>query len=171
MEIKSFEEIMEEILKKYNKKPEGWGVLVGRDDRGYKNVFISGLEESWHIKAESVNPYKSVGFGAKTDKDYINKITDKFPSYGFRPVSEKLITKISGDIEKTGFLSQEIIESIANIKPVPHDKITSPIVTGPVIHSNLGLISKEQKKLDLTLTEKLEKLLHKEYPGVIGSYI
>ncbi|MFQ6050498.1 MAG: hypothetical protein ACE5K4_02280 [Candidatus Hydrothermarchaeota archaeon] len=172
MEIKHFEEIMDEIVRKYNKKPEGWGVLVGKDERGYSNIFISSLEESWHIKTETINPYKSVGFGARTDRDYIKKITEKFPSYGFRPISKRLMIELSKEIEKKGFLSQQTVEMIADIKPVPQDKLKGPMVAqGPVIYSNLRLISKKQKKLDLMLTEELEKLLHKEYPSVIESYI
>lgn len=71
--MKTVEQIMFEIKKKYDKKPENWGVLRGRDKRGHYDTYVSGADSLWHMKTEWKTPYQPIGVGRKID-DFPEKV-------------------------------------------------------------------------------------------------
>ena len=70
--MKTVEQIMFEIMKKYDKKPENWSVLRGRDKKGHYDTYILGAEVLWHMKTEWKTPYQPIGVGRKID-DFTEK--------------------------------------------------------------------------------------------------
>ena len=63
--MKTVEQIMFEIKKKYDKKPENWRVLRGRDKRGHYDTYILGCDSLWYMKTEWKTPYQPIGVRRK----------------------------------------------------------------------------------------------------------
>lgn len=167
MNIKSMEEIMKEIYKKYNENPYGWKVLSGIDNKGFINLYFIHKDKAWHIKIWQVNPYKNIGFGTFIEDFGEIKKLEELPSYGFRNLSKKEI------IEILSLPPKEVIKKILNIQPIPIDELNKPIILeGPIAFSNrpLSFLSEKQKSLDEKLSSELEKLIIKKYIDRIRIY-
>ncbi|MEM3061159.1 MAG: hypothetical protein QW265_01980 [Candidatus Bathyarchaeia archaeon] len=174
MKIKTADEIMKEVMKKYNKDPKEWKVFAGKDRAGYYDLVITHKSQIWLIKSEQINPFKWVGYGVKQSVESEEKI-DKFSpfQFGFRPLSkrkiEELLENLNGP-EKTN----EFVLKLLNTQPKPIHEIKSPLVVqGPIVYSSkpLEIISEEQRRLDNKLKNELEKLIYKKYSQTRTLYI
>jgi hypothetical protein len=137
--MKTVEQIMFEIKKKYDKKPENWSVLRGRDKRGHYDTYILGAEVLWHMKTEWKTPYRPIGVG--------RKIND-FPE------------KVRHIVEEEGeyFL-------IGEIYPQPKNSALIAIGIGkysPTATNSLKRIISGQDVLEEKMNRELKKLLKKE---------
>ncbi|MFQ6137128.1 MAG: hypothetical protein ACE5PM_08115 [Candidatus Hydrothermarchaeales archaeon] len=170
--MESAEELLEKLLQRYNKNPQGWNFLIGKghEDRFF-DILISHGRETWQIKLDTLYKPNPIGLGAKVGRIEGKILRNPHP-FGFRPLSEDLV----GDLLRSG-LSSGIIEEILESKPVPIDKIKTPAVAqGPIRYSGLppslrplDFVSEEHKKLDLKLGEELDKLLRKS--GYMTPYL
>jgi len=171
--VKSLEKARREIIKAYNNDPEDWRVLVGRDTGRHLSALISHGEELWIVKEEQINPYKSVGYGAKTYQD-AERLKNISPyTFGFRPLTVNQIEELTSAMEKKKSIN-EILTDLMTKKPVSFKDITGPMVLqGPVIHSPkpIDYISDKHRQLDLKLKFELEKLLQRKYSQTILPYI
>ena len=137
--MKTVEQIMFEIKKKYDKKPENWSVLRGRDKRGHYDTYILGAEVLWHMKTEWKTPYQPIGVG--------RKIND-FPE------------KVRHIVEEEGEYFP-----IGEIYPQPKNSALIAIGIGkysPDATNRLEKIVSGQKNLEGKLNKELNKLLKKE---------
>jgi len=171
--VKSSERTKREIIKAYNNDPEDWRVLVGRDTGRHLSVVISHGEELWIVKEEQINPYKSIGYGAKTyqDAELLKNISPY--TFGFRPLTTNQIEELTTAMEKKKSIN-EILTDLMAKKPVSFKDIASPmVIQGPVVHSPkpIDYISDKHRQLDLKLKFELEKLLHRKYPQTVLPYL
>ena len=171
--ILTSEKIKEEIIKKYNSKPTNWRMVFGKDNHGHYNTAIAHDSESWLIKEEQINPYKSVGYGTKIaiDTGLLDGISPY--TFGLRPLSEKLMRELLMTVNHDNNKFREIFSNIMNSRPVPLDKLDSTIaLRGPVVSSghSMQLISRKHKELDSKLRKDLKKMLYKKYPQTITPY-
>jgi len=171
--VKSSERVRREIIKSYDNDPEDWRVLVGRDTGRHLSVLISHGEELWIVKEEQINPYKSVGYGAKTyqDAELLKNISPY--TFGFRPLTRSQIEELTSALEKKKSIN-EILADLMARKPVSFKDVASPMVLqGPVIHSPkpIDYISDKHRQLDLKLKLELERLLHRRYPQTVLPYV
>ena len=171
--VKSSERVRREIIKSYDNDPEDWRVLVGRDTGRHLSVLISHGEELWIVKEEQINPYKSVGYGAKTyqDAELLKNISPY--TFGFRPLTRSQIEELTSALEKKKSIN-EILADLMARKPVSFKDVVSPMVLqGPVIHSPkpIDYISDKHRQLDLKLKLELERLLHRRYPQTVLPYL
>jgi len=163
MELEPAEEMLQEILKRYDKNPKGWQFFVGRSAGGFQDLFFiqNSEQEFWQIKQHYLNPYKSVGFGARIDGSQYRSLES--PEFGLRPVPHSELARILD--EK---LSSNILEEILRRSPVPIREAMQGegLLSGPIIHLRQSptFLSKEQEELDLRLRLELENLLWKRYP-------
>ena len=130
MEILEYDEVINEILKHYNKNPKGWQVLMGRSPKGFYDFIFSNPEKVWLVKLDTIYKPNPIGFGTVlTDTDPSKIKINDLPSYGFRPVSEKVIDLImNGDISSA-------LKMIMEVSPTPTEKISDQLVAvGPYIH-------------------------------------
>ena len=137
--MKTVEQIMFEIKKKYDKKPSDWRVLRGRDKRGHYDTYVLGSDSLWHMKTEWKTPYQPIGVGRKIDD---------FP-------------------EKARHIIEEGGEyfPIGEIYPQPKDATLIAIGIGrysPKSTSNLKRIISGQDALEGKMNKGLKKLLKKE---------
>lgn len=170
--ILSSDKIKEKIIKKYNSNPKDWRVIFGKDNYGYHNMAAIHDSELWLIKEEKINPYKFDGYGTKLDlnADLLKKFSPY--SFGLRPISEKHIKELA-EVRTFNEDFKRILSDTMRTKPVPSNKVNSPIVLqGPVVNSDnsMRLISKKHEELDLKLRNELRKMLHKKYPQTMNPY-
>jgi len=163
MELEPAEEMMQEILKRYDRNPKGWQFLVGRGAGGFQDLFFiqNSDEQIWQIKQHYLNPYKIIGFGARIEG--LQRSSLESPEFGLRPLPQDELVNILS--EKP---SLNILEEVLRRSPVPTNEAMrgDGLLSGPIIHfkQSPAFLSKEQEKLDLKLRLELEKFLWEHYP-------
>ena len=171
MNVEPVDSLMNKIMSQYNKKPEGWTVLIDRKG----NMLILNPRVGYRLKLVPLNPREYTGVGVKLNSlNEMQKVTEGVPSYGFRPLSnmdtEELLTSIH-----QGSAMNKLIEKFLMMPPVStmelQKKPPKTILSGPVIaHPNLNAISKSQQKLEKKLTIEAYKLFEKKYPHRAAMY-
>jgi hypothetical protein len=147
MEIKPVEELIAEIKLHYDRDPLGWKFLRGRDQRGHYDTYIMNKKNLWQMKTEFKNPYSPKGVGLK------------------------VLDRPSGEIE---FLMEEG-EALVFGEFYKQQKDLPIITTGigrysPRASRELkGIISTKQNELERTLSESLDRVLHRE--GICREYL
>jgi len=158
MKIKEDEEILKEILEEYNRDPEGWKVSGAR--KGSRvDFYISKGEKFWQLKSEIINPYKKIGVGGKIKS---KEELDHDINFGWRPLTRKQMRRIIRELRIEGKVSYSTMKEILQISPRSFFEIDEDyIFQGPIAFYNKPLqnLSRNQKKLDLKLTQELNKLV------------
>jgi len=164
MEILEYNEILKEIIRKYDRRPEDWQVLIGRSQRGFYDIIFSNPEEVWQLKIDTIYKPNPIGFGAKLEIDPSAIKVENFPSYGFRPISADLLEKME-NITLSEEIPLIIADSIKKTPPTPIKKIkTSLAAVGPYIQKpSIEPLSQNQKELSRKLDIELEKLMREKY--------
>lgn len=163
MELEPADETMRRILKRYDKDPMGWQVLVGRSAGGFQDLFfIQSLDQQiWQIKQHYLNPYKVVGFGAELE-GMPRQILES-PDFGLRPIPQIELARMFD--EKT---TLKALQEALNRSPVPTREAMQGdgLLSGPIIQFTRTPVplSRQQEELDLKLKSELEKFLWKHYP-------
>ena len=166
MKYKPAKRTFEELTRKYNKNPKGWMMAAGHDDRGYFDIFVSNPNEVWQVKVDSIYKPTPVGLGMKVGgKAEARKVlSDKEPSFGFRPVSENLIESIVNNREED---MSSVLSQILKVEPMRLSEIRSPVIAGgPIGHGDKFRLSKKQAEMDLELRKNLKRLMFKEGIGL-----
>jgi hypothetical protein len=171
MSAEPIESLMREMMSQYDRKPEGWTVLI--DHRG--NVLIIGPKEGYRLKTIQLNPNEYTGVGIKIDDpEELRRVTNEGPSYGFRPLSNNQIRKLFNN-QPEGDIQSKIIKKILETKPVPtwelENKNTRAFLSGPIIaHPDLSAISSSQRRLEAKLAVESNRLFRKRYPHRAAIY-
>lgn len=165
--IRKAKEIREEIGKRYDKEPEGWRVFAGRDSENYLHSLFLQDENFWLIKEFPLNPYQSVGVGAKEKaRDTEIKKFKTLTEFGLRPLlPQQIETLLKGN--------SSVIDEILKNQPLSSERCRPfpAILEGPVsILPGSEFISKKQEKLDRKLRKSLRNLLNREYPEITRIY-
>lgn len=166
--------IRREIARLYDKDPQDWNVLVGKDRAGFYDVLISHGPDAWQVKEYQVNPYKFVGLGSRLP----NAPPHPFPSsespFGLRPIGLDSMKEIATIIDDPRAMS-ELASKLLSEKPVSsREAVESPaILQGPILHSNnpLGTLSNSHTKLDVKMRKELQRLINREFRHTMTPYI
>ena len=141
MEIKPVEEIIKEIKSRYDKDPNNWLILRGKDDNiSHIDTFIKQNETLWQMKSELKNPYQHIGVGARFGRkidaeiDNVMKTGKKIPFGEIYPQPDKNFIIASG-------MESYSSKSVNTLKET---------------------LSSSQKKLDEKLNKSLKNLLYRE---------
>jgi hypothetical protein len=163
-----------EIAKLYDKNPEGWRVLVGRDRSGFYDALISHGTEGWQLKEYQVNPYKFVGLGSKLPDLPPSPLTSQDHPFGLRAIGLDQMKEIASVIDDPSSMS-ELAAKLLSRKPVSaSEAIESPaILQGPVLQSSrpLEALSSSQSKLDERLRKELQQIIRKDFRHTLTPYI
>jgi len=166
--------IRREIARLYDKDPQGWNVLVGKDVAGFFDVLISHGNEAWQVKEYQVNPYKFVGLGSRMPNLPSNPLTSNEHQFGLRPIGLDSIKELSSVIDEPKALS-ELASKLLGEKPVSSSEaMESPaILQGPIVQSNkpLDSLSTAQERLDEKLRRELRRIIHKDFRHTLTPYI
>ncbi len=165
--IKSAEEIKKDLMRTYDKSPEGWKVSMGRDSENYLNSLFLQENKFWLIKEFPLNPYKSIGIGTRGRIGNREIKNVKAPiDFGLRPLlPEQTKALLEGN--------SAIIEEILETPPLPSEKcLAFPLVMeGPIsLFQRKSFISKAQRELDRKLRKNLRDRISREYPCMARSY-
>lgn len=166
--------IRREISRLYDKDPQGWRVLVGKDNSGFYDVLISHGREAWQVKEYQVNPFKFVGLGSKLPSSTpVPSISNEHP-FGFRPVGLNQIKELASMIDDSAAMSGLAAKLLAERPISSAEALESPAVLhGPILQSSrpIEALSTSQTKLDEKLRRELRQIVHRDFRHTIMPYI
>ena len=166
--------VRREIARLYDKDPQGWNVLVGKDSAGFFDVLISHQKEAWQVKEYQVNPYKFVGLGSRIPNLPFDPLASNEHQFGLRPIGLESIKELSSVMDEPKTLSQLASKLLAE-KPVSSSEaMESPaILQGPIVQSSkpLDTLSTAQEKLDEKLRRELRRIIRKDFRHTLSPYI
>jgi hypothetical protein len=166
--------IKREVSRIYDKDPQGWNVLVGRDRAGFYDILFSHGTKAWQIKEYQVNPYKFVGLGAKLQN--VPEPAWSTPDYpfGLRPISVDLIRELTNSMDDPKAMNEIATKLLSERTVNSRDAAQSPaILQGPVFQSNrpIDALSPAHMKLDERLRKELQRIVHREFRHTVTPYI
>jgi len=171
--LKTADQAKREIGRRYSVDPEGWQVLYGKNQAGSSDLIVVHGSDMWIIKENPVNPYQSIGLGAKARLREGEEIKSfSHYSFGLRPLPSEQMQELMLRLV-SGKSTWKVMREIMAIKPSSPRDIRSPVVVqGPVVYSQkpIEVISETHRELSEKLDEELEKLLYKRYPERMGMY-
>jgi len=166
------ERVMHTIMDRYNRKPQGWRVLS--DGKG--NVLVLGPDVGYQLKLVPLNPHEYTGVGINITRiDDMKDIATEFPSYGFRPLTERETKGLMNTFRHGETLPDDLITELFRIRPVSTLDLPlrnpTAVLGGPVlVHPDLSTISQHQRDLETKLTVAAEKLFRRKYPHRAALY-
>jgi hypothetical protein len=166
--------IRREISRLYDKDPQGWRVLVGKDRLGFYDVLISHGAEAWQVKEYEVNPYKFVGLGSRLPGSTPGSLISNEHPFGLRPVGFDHMKELATLIDDPRAIS-ELASKLLSEKPISSSEaVESPAVLhGPILQSNrpLEALSSAHTKLDERLRKELQRIVHRDFRHTVTPYI
>ena len=166
--------IRREISRLYDKDPQDWRVLVGKDRFGFYDVLISHGTEAWQVKEYQVNPYKFVGLGSRLPSSTPGPLIPHEYPFGLRPVGLDRMKELATLIDDPRSMS-ELASKLLSEKPVSSSEaVESPaILHGPILHSSrpLEALSTAHTKLDEKLRRDLHRIVRRDFRHTITPYI
>ncbi len=167
MEFLSGPALSKYLLEKYAKNPRGWNFTVAPSSREtFFDALVSGPEESWQLKIDSIFKAAPLVLGAKIDEPK-KPVSPPLPSYGYRKLDPAIMMKILREASEEKEASANILDKIlGSLEP------TAPIegasyAEGPFVFTNQKIlgISDAQRKLDERLTFGIKNLMRERYLG------
>ncbi len=166
--------IRREISRLYDKDPQGWRVLVGKDKLGFYDVLISHGTEAWQVKEYQVNPYKFVGLGSRIPSSTPGPLLSSEHPFGFRPVSLEKMKELATVIDDPRAVSDLAVKLLAE-KPVSFTEAedSAAVLHGPILQSSrpIEALSSSHTKLDKKLRKELERIVHRDFRHTVMPYI
>ncbi len=153
--MRSAEELLRELSRKYLNSPKGWRVYLSLRSL-YPTLLVTNPENSWLLKFESPYRVNPPGLGIELG-EALTKLPGKY-NFGLRPISKELIH----DLFISG-LRKEVIEDVLKHEPV-NDVSKGSYLLGPYYSSDLTFLSQKQFELGRKLEKELSKLLNRMYP-------
>jgi len=166
--------VRREIARLYEKDPEGWRVLVGKDHSGFYDALIAHGTEAWQVKEYQVNPYKFVGLGSRLPNLTSGPLVPQEHPFGLRPIGLDQMKEIAAVIEDPASMN-ELATKLLNRRPISaSEAIESPaVLQGPILQSPrpIEALSSAHSKLDAKLRKELQNLVNKEFRHTLTPYI
>lgn len=166
--------IRREIARLYDRDPQGWNVLVGKDRAGFYDLLISHGSEAWQVKEYQVNPYKFVGLGSRLPSAVAPHIPLAESPFGLRPIGIDMMKDIASLMEDPRAMG-DLAAKLLRERPVSaREAIESPaILQGPILQSTnpLGALSASHSRLDTRMRKELQRIVNKEFRHTVTPYI
>jgi len=164
--------IRAEIARLYDKDPQGWRVLTGRDGHGFYDLLISHGTEAWQLKEYQVNPYKFVGLGSKLP-DFPQLGDSQEMHFGLRPIGAdqmKELAAIEDPVSMSALASRLLKQS-----PVTSNEAMNlpAILHGPILQSPrpIEVLSNAHTELDEKLRKQLRQIINHDFRYTVTPYI
>ena len=152
------------LLEKYSRNPAGWNFTIGPSPRdNFFDGIVSGPEESWQLKIDSIFKPAPMVLGARTEMSPPSP--PNMPSYGYRKLEPEALVNLFKQSSE-GSPRDAIEKLLGTLKPVAPVQRGS-YAEGPVVFTNqkrLG-VSKTQMQLDEKLASEVKRLLRESYPS------
>jgi len=166
MELLEGDGLRRRLLESYSRNPRGWDFVISPSRRfGFHDAVVSGPEETWMLKIDSLFKPSPTVLGAATDAAP-SRPAASFP-FGFRKLSSEMILQLLG----RGTIAPEA-ERIASMLSVLRSATVVPeegtsYAQGPIVLADPGRIglSESQRELDERLTSEMRRFLRTRYPA------
>ncbi len=163
--------IVPRIMKQYSERPRGWHIMS--TPRG--EMLILSSDSAFQLKLIPLNPYEFTGAGVELPEscDTVESIRSS-PEFGLRPLSESDLHSILNSI--TGDSGPKLsLDDILRRTPRSFDELSTniptPVLRGPVLmRPDLGSLSPEILKRQISLDRSAEKTFRKRFPERAGIY-
>jgi hypothetical protein len=166
--------IRREIARLYEKDPEGWRVLVGRDRSGFYDALISHGTEAWQVKEYQVNPYKFVGLGSRLPTLSSSPLIPQEHPFGLRAIDLDQIKEIASVIDDPQSMSELAAKLLSRSPVSAREAVESPaVLQGPILQSPrpLEALSSAHTRLDAKLRKELQNLVNREFRHTVTPYL
>ena len=170
MELMRGDALFRHLLDQYSRKPMGWNFTIGRSPRdNFFDGLVSGPEEAWQLKVDSIFKPSPIVLGAKLDSGVVNPLqSTNLPSYGYRKLQPEIMLKLFKEIteESNQTASNSLDKILGSLSPVAPVQGGS-YAEGPVVFTNGRIIgrSQTQNTLEEKLSSEIKRLLRESYPG------
>ena len=166
MELMRGSALFRHLLDQYSKKPTGWNFIIGPSPRdNFFDGIVSGPEESWQLKLDSIFKPAPIVLGAKMDSAIVNPLQSSgVPSYGYRKLQPEIMLKLFREISEESNTSNSLEQILGSLSPVA-PKQGESYAEGPVVFTNKKILGASQNQLDDKMTSEIRKLLRESYPG------
>lgn len=165
--------IRAEIARLYDRDPQGWRVLVGKDKFGFYDAIISHESEAWQVKEYQVNPYKYVGLGTRLP-NLPQPVALKEHSFGLRPIDLTQMKALAGAVDDPNSMS-DLATRLLSRRPVASaEAMEGPAVLhGPILQSGrpIDSLSSAHTELDEKLRRELQHLVNRNFRHTVTPYI
>jgi hypothetical protein len=169
MEFLSGTALSKYLLERYAKNPRGWNFTVAPSSKEtFFDALVTGPEESWQLKIDSIFKAAPLVLGAKVDQPSKKLPPHALPSYGYRKLDPAIVMKLLREASEenerpSSSTLDRILGSLEPTAPVEG----SSYAEGPFVFTNQKIlgISEAQRKLDERLTFGIKNLMRERYPG------
>lgn len=162
-----------EIARLYDKDPQGWRVLTGKDGHGFYDLLISHGAEAWHLKEYQVNPYKFVGLGSKLSGFPQPSVSQEM-HFGLRPIGADQMRELASVIDDPVTMS-DIASRLLKQNPVTWNEAMNvpAILHGPILQSPrpIEAVSAAHTELDERLRKQLRHIVNRDFRHTMTPYI
>ncbi len=165
MELLNGKSLSRYLLDKYSKKPKGWNFVIAPSAKdSFYDALITGPEESWQIKMDSIFKPSPLMLGTKVEVDSKPLPPNMLP-YGYRKLDPETVLKLFSDMTDENHASSNLERILESIEPVAPSNQGS-YAQGPFVFTNKKIsgVSKNQRVLDERLSLEIKKLLREKYP-------
>jgi len=172
-ELQPAEKLKREIAKSYDSNPKGWRVLVGKDNRNFSQILVSNGSQVWILKEEMINPYRSIGLGARLTGEIEAPKVSSTKEFGLRPLAQGQIGELSS-LLRNGEDPKDFLLKVMTSEPVASNDVKGPMVLqGPIMatSNSTSLLSDKHREIDHRISEELQKLLLRKYPQAVIPYL
>jgi len=165
--------IRAEIARLYDRDPQGWRVLTGRDGHGFYDLLISHGTEAWQLKEYQVNPYKFVGLGSRL-RDMPQPGATEEMYFGLRPIGADQMKELASVIDDPVSMS-DLASRILKQNPVASNEAANvpAILHGPILQSPrpIEAVSSAHSELDEKLRRQLRHIVNRDFRHTVTPYI
>lgn len=138
-------------------------------------MLVLSSDSAFQLKLIPLNPYEFTGAGVELPEscDEVDSIRSS-PEFGLRPLSESdlrgIMNSITGE-EGPKLSLDDILKRTPRSPEALSTELRSPVLQGPVLmRPDLGSLSPEILKRQLSLDRSAEKTFRKRYPERAGMY-
>jgi hypothetical protein len=166
MEILEGDALYKTLFQRYSKNPNGWSFTFSKaPTNGFFDAFVSGPDDSWRLKLDTIFKPSPFVLGAKIDMDQ-SKLQPLSPfPFGFRRLGTRdasaLLEDQSGDMNR-------LLSFLGSSRPVAPTAGGS-YIQGPFIFANRKAIgapmTNAQENVDAKLSQELLKVVRRRYPS------
>ena len=162
-----------EIARLYDKDPQGWRVLAGKDRLGFYDLLIAHGTEAWQLKEYQVNPYKFVGLGSRLPNLPQPAMSQEF-HFGLRPIKVDQMRELANVLDDPTSMS-DFASRLLTQKPVASaEAMEGPaILHGPILQSPrpIEVLSRAHTELDSQLRKQLQHIVNRNFRHTLTPYI
>ena len=180
MEILEEKSLAKQIFKKYSTNPKNWNFIISTNSikDGFYDATVTGPQESWRLKIDSIYKPSPIISGTKLDVDknlMERDVNDNLIPFGYRkidpPVFINIFKRLSEEHDSiarknSDYLNQELNSLLNSMEPTVPTQGTDYLY-GPFLYTNKNIVSKS--RYDDLVSEKLSQSIRRKikerYPG------